>query len=219
MSEPLDLDPSREQVLDNRQIRSVMMVRLGGQEYPLETDPKCSVCNSIYREQIEQSIIGGRVFSKITQSLPEGTGIITAAIKRHSDLHLLEANAHLRKKLEKRAIARGANIERGEQDLVDELALAEAVVQKTYEAVASGVLKPKLIDGLRAAKLLADYSVDEGTNTDDLAEAFVEYMDAAAKTMSPEQFAEFNDRLNQNSKLQTLIEKAERDQEQVAQDS
>lgn len=210
-----ELDPTKTQHLAHNP-PSVMMIRLGGKEYPLENDVRCPVCTSAYREQVEQAIIGGRVYSKISASLPESGKISAQAIKRHSDLHLIEANAHLRQRLEVRALARGLNIESGEQALVDEITLAEAVVQKTYEAVADGSLRPNLTDGLRAAKLLADYAVDDIDNTDDMAEAFVQYMDEAAKTMSPEQFGEFNVRLENNPVLRALIEKAERAQEQQA---
>jgi hypothetical protein len=112
--------------------------------------------------------------------------------------------------LEARAIARGKNIESGEDSLVDEITLAEAVVQKAYEAVASGEIRPKLVDGLRAAKLLADYSVVATDNSDDMAEAFVQYMLESQASMDPAQFVQFNERLAANPILQALVEKAER---------
>jgi hypothetical protein len=208
-----ELDPTQRQVMRQGNGQSIMMIRLGGQDYPLENHPRCPVCQNPYREQIEQAIIGGRVFSKIAASIPEGNRPTTHAIKRHADLHLAEGQAHLRKRLETRAIARGLNIESGEAALVDEIALAEMVVDKTYQAVASGEIKPKLIDGLRAAKLLADYAVESTDNSDDMAEAFVQYMDEAAASMTPEQFADFNRRLDANPVLQSLVEKAERDLE------
>lgn len=194
---------------------SVVTYRLGGRNYPMRTAPNCRVCQSPYRLRVEQELAAGRVYARIASSLPEDADLSARNVSEHyKNGHMpLEVEAS-RRILERRAEDRGRDIERGVDALVDGMALAESVVQKTYEALQRGDIRPELIDGLRAAKLLEDYAGDDGIDQAAYVEAFMVYHEVAARIMSPEQFSEFGRALQQDPVLRGLTARhAQRDQE------
>jgi len=190
---------------------SAIIYRVGGREYPLQTNRQCRVCMSPHRFDIEEALINGRTYRKIIESLPDGHDLVMANVKNHYlNGHLPLEQAATRQIVEARAERVGKSIEDAAQSLVDGLTLAEVVVQKTFEGIASGEIAPDLKDGLAAAKFLADFGeYDEGGGTDMLAvsEAFMVYNDAAAEVMTPEQYRAFGALLNSNPVLKALAAK------------
>lgn len=190
---------------------SAIIYRVGGREYPLKTNRQCRVCMSPHRFDIEDALINGRTYRKIVESLPEGHELVTANVKNHYlNGHLPLEQAATRQIIEARAERVGKSIEDAAQSLVDGLTLAEVVVQKTFEGIASGEIAPDLKDGLAAAKFLADfgeYDEDGGTDMMAVSEAFMVYHDAAAEVMTPEQFAAFGEMLTTSPVLRALAAK------------
>jgi hypothetical protein len=84
-------------------------------------------------------------------------------------------------------------------------------VQKAFEKIARGELQPDLMDGLRAAKVLADIGEYDETGLDSqaMSEAFMIYMETAQDTMTPEQFEEFGRSLDNNPVLKALSSRYE----------
>lgn len=192
--------------------RSVITYRIGGREYPLKTNRQCKVCMSPYRFDIEEAIVAGRVYRKIVESLPEGADITIDNVKRHyyAD-HMPLSVSTTRQIVEDRARRVGKRIEDSIESLVDGITLAETVVQKTFERIASGEIQPGLGDGLRAATLLAQMGEYDqgGVDQHAIVEAFIVYHESAQQFMTPEQFEAFGEMLDRNPVLKALAAKFE----------
>lgn len=192
--------------------QSIVTYRIGGREYPVKTGRQCKVCQSPHRFEIEEEIVAGRTYAKIVDHLPEGTDISPRNVKEHfNNGHMpLEVSA-TRQIVEARARRVGKRIEDSTESLIDGITLAEAVVQKTFEAIAKGELKPEVRDGLRAAKVLADLGIYDEGGVDQQAfiEAFMVYHEQAQAHMSPEQFEAFGQALDESPVLQALATRYE----------
>lgn len=190
---------------------SIVAYRLGGREYPLRTNANCRVCQSPYRMSVEEELAAGRPYTAIARGLPEDARLSAQNVSSHyHGGHLpFDVEVH-RRILERRAEKVGRSIEEGVESLVDEVSLAEVVVQRTYERMERGEIEPDVADGIRAARLLAAVG-QEGDTGDKAAwtEAFMVYFAAARRIMSAEQFAEFGAVLAANPILRALRTRAE----------
>lgn len=188
------------------------MYKFGGRLYPMTSQPHCHVCNSRYRREIEVGISQGHSYASIVNSLKAGDdtfAVTTTSMKNHYERgHMpLEVEA-VRRNLERRALRRGVDVDHGVESLVDGMALAETVVQKTFESIQSGDASPDIKDGLAAAALLEKFApVEQQASTEAYAQAFVIYFDVAQKIMTPNQFEEFGRRLQADPTLKVLIER------------
>ncbi len=189
---------------------SLIAYRLGGRDYPLRTVAQCKVCSSPHRFEIEKEIAAGRVYKNIVASLLLEDPDCDLTNKNLNDHY---RNGHMpleveasRRILERRAEQRGLDVVAGVDSLVDGIALAETVVQKTYEAVQRGEIKPDLKDGLYAARMLETFApVETGANAEIYAQAFMVYHEVAQMLMPAGQFEEFGRRLSANPTLKALV--------------
>jgi len=203
-----------------------MNYRIGGREYPMVRVPQCLTCNSPYRFEIEESIVSGRTWTKISESLAITYGdefaISVDALKDHfQNGHMPLEQAETRTLIETRARRVGKRIEDSAEELVDGITLLSAVVVKTFEEIASGRKTPDISDGIRAAKLLADFGEYDGGGIDQQAyvEAFLVYQEEAEKVMGAELFAQFGEALAANPVLAALASRYEGDGHDVVQGS
>ena len=193
---------------------SVIAYRLGGRDYPLRTVAQCRVCSSPHRFEIEKEIAAGRVYQRIIDSLaaadPDIDLKVASLAGHYRNGHMpLETEAS-RRILERRAQVRGVDVESGVENLVDGMALAETVVQKTYEALQRGEIKPDLKDGLTAARILETFApVETGADAATYAQVFMVYHEVAQMLMSTSQFEEFGHRLSEHPVLKALIARYE----------
>lgn len=167
-------------------------------------------CMSPYRFDIEEELIGGRTYKRIVDSLPEGHELTPRNVRDHySNNHLPLEQAVTRQIVEARAQRVGKSIEDAAESLIDGITLAQVVVQKTFEAIASGDVTPDVKDGMGAAKFLSDLGeYDEGgTDMVAVSEAFMVYHEQAQEVMTPEQFERFGRLLTDNPVLKALAAK------------
>lgn len=189
---------------------SVIAYRLGGRDYPLRTVAQCKVCSSPHRFEIEKELAAGRVYKRIVESLLIEDPDCDLSPKNLSDHY---RNGHMpleveasRRIVEKRAEQRGLDVAAGVDNLVDGVTLAETVVQKTFEAIQRGEIKPDMKDGLAAARLLETFAPAEtGADAATYAQVFMVYHETAQMLMTAGQFEEFGRRLADNPTLKALI--------------
>lgn len=194
--------------------QSAVTYRVGGREYPMKTVHQCKVCVSPHRFDIEEYLIAGRTYRKIIEALPEGHDLNERNVKTHYlNDHLPLEQAGIRAIVESRAQKLGKSIEDSVTSLVDGVTLAQTVVQKTFEDIASGRMSPDVKDGMAAAKFLADLGeYDEGgADMVAITEAFMVYHEQAQEVMSPEQFEAFGQMLAANPVLKALAAKYDGD--------
>lgn len=183
--------------------------RVGGREYPLKTVPRCHVCMSPHRFEIEEQIVAGRTYRKIHEAiadLDENAPSIRNITDHYNNGHMPLEMSSTRQIVEARARAVGKRVEEGTEDLADGISLLQVVVQKTFEAIAAGKIEPGVRDGLRATKLLGDLGEYDGAGVDQQAfmEAFMVYHETAEDIMSPEDFHRFGELLESNPVLKAL---------------
>lgn len=191
---------------------SVITYRVGGREYPMRVNRQCKVCTSPYRFEIERELVSGRTYRRIVESIPDDAELSAYNVKCHYlNGHLPLEQAAARQIVENRAKQVGKHIEDGVEALVDGVALAEVVVQKTFEAIAKGELQVEVKDGMAAAKFLADLGqYDEGgADMAAITDAFIVYHEHAQEYMDPDQFEAFGRALNSNPVLKSLAAKYE----------
>jgi hypothetical protein len=170
----------------------------------------CKVCSSPSRLVIEQEIANGRTYVGIIKSLPEGHDLHPRNLKDHyGNGHMPLEVETLRTIIDQRARIRGKSIEDSNEALVDHVSLAQTVVQKTFEGIAAGELRPSIKDGIRAAALLHAVGLTEdGSDQQDVVQAFVAYMEETRRLMPPEMWDQFGRNLAANSDLKALKAKA-----------
>lgn len=195
------------------QPEALVMYRLGGESYPMVSDPRCKTCRSAYRLHIESEVIAARPIGMIIEAIRQQDSTVDISvhsIRNHIDKHMPAKHATMRRMVERRAEERGKAVDEGLDNLVTGLAAAEAIVQKGYEALLTGRLPLKARDVLAAAKLLEDYEGD-GLGLDEamFVEAFMVYHEGAQRFMSEEQFRAFGQYLNENEALARLQERWE----------
>ena len=195
--------------------RSMVMVQIGGEEYPAHSHPTCRVCQSRHRIFIENELIRGRSLAGIHRDLDgmdhQGRECPSvASIKNHSRKHLPVGVAVQRRVIEKRAEEVGKSIEDSEEPLVDYITLNEMVVQKGFDKLARGRMDVSLSDALAASKFLRD--VERQSAGDELSnrvwsDAFIEYMNIAMRYIPNEARAAFGTELHNSPILRSLAEK------------
>jgi len=190
---------------------SIVSYRLGGRSYPLRVNANCTVCRSAWRLEVEEGIAAGQPYAVVAARLPEDSGVSARHVASHYRGGHLPFDVEVARRIvERRAERVGRSIEEGVDSLVDQVSLAEVVVQRVFEGVAAGELRPDVGDGLAAAKLLAQVEQEvDGGDRAAWTEAFMVYFAAARSIMSPAQFAEFGAVLAGNPVLRALRQRAE----------
>lgn len=195
--------------------RSIINYRIAGRHYPMKNVGQCKTCQSPHRFEIEEQLVAGRTYAKIIASLPDDADLSVRNVKDHYlNNHLPLEAATSREIAESRARRVGKSIEDYAGSLIDGITLLETVVQKTFEDIAAGRIKPDVADGIRAAKVLAQLGeYDEGgVDQQAIVEAFMVYHEQAQANMTPEQFRAFGEALDENPVLRALASRYDGEQ-------
>lgn len=196
--------------------QSLVMYRIGGENFPLISDPRCKTCRSPYRLHIESEVISARPISMIIERLvlqDSRVDLSAHSVRNHIAKHMPAKHAQMRRIAERRATERGKAVEGGLDNLIDGLTVAETIVQKGYEEIVSGRMRLKAKDVIQAAKLL-EFFEGAGSGIDEAmyVEAFMIYHEGAQRFMTEEQFAAFGEFLSSHDGLRRLQEAWERAQ-------
>lgn len=190
---------------------AVTTYRMGGTNAPLKRNPNCKVCNSRYRFDIEEKILGGASYKRIRDWLPEDAQISSDSMRRHWKNDMAIEQALVRQITENRAERVGKRIEDSVEALVDGMTYLEVVVQKGFDLIAQGKTEPTIKETLAAAKMLAELGEYDESALDQQAyvEAFSIYMESARRRMGDVEFAAFGDDLATNPVLAALIARSQ----------
>lgn len=188
---------------------AALMYRIGGHRYPLRSEPKCKVCQSLeYRQEIETALLRGFSYTTIHRSLPERSGLSVRNIRDHvENQHLPLDEAMRRVLIEETARERGLSIEDHEGTLVDHITFAKLGVQRVVEGMQNGTLVPDIKDGIALASLLVRIQETAGEQVDNevMVSAFRVYMDAIRRTCTPEQIRAIGEAISANPVMQGLM--------------
>lgn len=200
---------------------SMITYRMGGRDYPLRSVATCKVCRSPSRFEIERELVSGRTYATIARAVSDTDPDINPRnIRDHyANGHLPMEQEASRRIIEKRAVMMGRSVEEGVDSIVSGLAVAEVVVQKGFEAIARGELRPDMKDVLMAVKILETFGTgSDGTDESLYVEAYMIFHETASQVMSQEQFADFGRRLNANPSLRRLVAIANKQMEEAGEE-
>lgn len=203
--------------------------RLGGGVYAMHTNPKCYVCNSDWRVDIETMVLRGYGYPTIAQRLPPGQPILgkevtisARNIQDHANNHMPMEKIAQRATLDIRMIELNRALDEAEGSLVDQQVFLKDLVRRGYEAMSDGRLGFGVRDVIRAATVLMRAEQDAnqnegGVSIDDMTEAFAEYgnmtieifrrMESGEFTTADEASRAMGRAINSNVALQALSDR------------
>ena len=197
---------------------SMVMTRIGGQDYPLRSEPNCKTCQSPQRTLIENELVKGRSYAVIRrelEGLPAGDrGHPSAeAISDHVKNGHIPIGASLQRRLiERRAKDIGRNIETAEESLVDYVTVQQMIVSKGFERLQDGTIEPDVKDLIAASKFLHDVEASQGDNglgEEVMLQALHAYLEVARTFIPADRWAEYGRAMASNPVLKAIAAKQE----------
>ena len=193
---------------------SLVMARVGGENYPMRSEANCKTCQSPNRLHIESELVRGRSYRTIARSLvgmPEGVKGHPSheSIANHvKGGHVPLGQAAQRRIIERRAVEIGRAVEDSEDPLTDYVTLNQMIVNKGVEMMASGDLDIKATDVIAASKFL--YGVEQGAggevDVQAWIEAVTEFMEIAQKHIPPSAWQAYAAELHASPVLKALAQ-------------
>lgn len=188
----------------------MMPVQVGGRKFPVKHDPRCGVCTSPYRLDIERALVAGYAYNRIRESLPDEEGVSKPSVqtmKNHvGNMHVPLPEFQKRAIVEKRAKELGKSIEEGQDMLIDYMGVNEMLIQHGFEALQDGRINMKASDLIGALKFQHEIEQSQQGSVDDevWAEALMEYLRIAKSLMPEDMWNQFGGEL-QNSQILIAI--------------
>lgn len=179
-------------------MQSLASITIGGESFPYKVEPRCRVCSSPRRLEIEHALVKGLTYERIAETFGEPEDINARGVLAHVRRGHVPVNAPA-----VRAVARARSQELGEaitpliQGAAVTLSFAHSVIDRVRVRLESGEIEPNVRDGLAAARLIVE--CEAGSGPVDAAEWQSELMavfETVRDIMSPAQFEEMGDRLN-----------------------
>ena len=99
-------------------------------------EPRCKVCKSKYRHQMEEMLLRGMSYTSIGRFFEQmGEDVNRKNLASHKDNHMNLANAALRNVMEKRAREALINVEEAEGYIMTKLGMLESMLHKVWERI------------------------------------------------------------------------------------
>lgn len=192
---------------------SVIMVDVGGRQYPMKTVPQCRTCMSPYRLEIEQAILEQHSYMSIANTLVDRQpGRLPNP--GHQSIRFHVVNGHMpvgptaeRALVERRAEQIGRSIEDYTSGLADYATVNEIIIQRGMERIARGELQPSMSELLTAIR---NQHTIEATSNDGLdsaawQEALVAYLEVAQKFIPADQMQAYGQALANHPVLRAMM--------------
>jgi hypothetical protein len=130
---------------------------LDGRSRRVPMATRCHTCRSRYRAKIERLLLEGQPPTAIVRHhLPKDAGLKPANIAEHHRRdHIAAEDEIARRILKEQADAHASRIDADATTVITERRLAETIVQRTWDAITAGELRPTMKDGIQASRLLA----------------------------------------------------------------
>jgi hypothetical protein len=192
---------------------SVVMVDVGGRQYPMRTVTQCRTCMSPHRLEIEQAILEQRSYASIANALldretgrlphPGNQSIRDHVLKNHMPIGPTAERALV----EERAQAIGRDIETYTAGLANYATVNEIIVQRGMERLARGELQPSMSELLTAIRMqhAIESTTEDGLDAAAWQEALVAYMEVAAQFIPQENLHAYGQALTRNPVLKAMM--------------
>lgn len=190
---------------------SMVMVRVGGRDYPQRTVPNCHTCQHPNRAFIENQLVAGISYVAIVRELegtPEGgMGHPSAeALANHVKNGHLVSPAHVRRRIiDARAEAIGMAIE-DEVSLIDHITANDVILQRGYERMVSGEIEPTMADLANAIAFRArvEATSADGYDQEAWSQALHAYMEVAKQFIPAEQWNRYGQMIDAHPLMRAI---------------
>lgn len=192
---------------------SVVMIDVGGRQYPMRTVNQCRTCMSPYRLEIEQAILEQRSYQSIAAILTDRTpGHLPNPGSQSVRDHVRKGHMPIgptaeRALVEERAQAIGRDIETYTAGLANYATVNELVIQRGMDRLASGQLQPTMTELLAAIRMQHTIEAvsEEGLDSAAWQEAMMIYMEVAAQFIPADQHQAYGQALANHPILRAMM--------------
>lgn len=130
---------------------------------PVIFEPRCHVCQSPYREFIEEHLVKGHSYERIAKQIPadeDGKKIDRRSISGHFKEHMDLQRMAIREELEEEARNLQQNVEEGSLGAKTDRGILKVLVAKGFDDVLKGVSTVEPKDLIQIIKLLNELNSD-----------------------------------------------------------
>jgi len=163
-------------------------------------EPRCKVCKSKYRHQMEEMLIRGMSYTSIGRFFETlGEDVNRKNLASHKDNHMNLANAALRNVMEKRAREALINIEESEGYIMTKLGMLESMLHKVWERIADDTIEWKPADVIQIMQYIEKLEAQQRNIALDEMNIQARAFSDAVKSIVPQsQWQEILDRYDMN---------------------
>jgi hypothetical protein len=134
---------------------------------PRVSEARCHVCQSPYRDFIEEALVKGHSYERIAKKLPpdpDGDSVSSRSISNHFKEHMDLQRQAIREELEEEARAISQNVEAGALGAKTDRGILKVLVAKGFDDVIRGVSTVEPKDLIQIIKLLNELNNNASTS-------------------------------------------------------
>lgn len=165
------------------------------------SDPRCHVCASRYRNQIDREILMGHGYATIARRYQEDYGddsITRRSVMNHAKRHTTLEEAALRKIIEDRYAEDDANVEEAVGILLGQKSMLESLAYKGYKSAISGETKVEVKDWLTIMNELKSLMMSEtDIEKEELRRDFQFFLEAVMEITPTDEYEKIAERFNE----------------------
>lgn len=164
---------------------------------PVIVDKRCKVCQSSYRQVIDQMLAGGISYSEIERQF-EFALIPRRSISNHKEKHLGYEEAAIRAVIEREAMMAHRNFEEGKERLITKQAYLEVALHKAYDQLVSNVVDIPAADAVKIIEQIQKLeSQHQSVAVDELRVQFNAFLQAVKEIAPQEIWPRIRDRTHE----------------------
>jgi hypothetical protein len=164
------------------------------------TEPRCKVCKSPYRHDMEEALLRGMSYTQVGKFFEKlGQDVNRKNLASHEKNHMNLANAALRNVLEKRAREALVNVEETEGLIMTKMGMLDAMLHKVWEQIINDNIEWKPGDVLQIMQYIEKLEAQQRNIALDEIMLEARCFSEAVKSIVPQsQWQEIVDRFDAN---------------------
>lgn len=168
--------------------RAEIEVRERAAAPPVIIEARCHVCQSQYRDFIEESLVKGHSYERIAKQIPpdeSGKKVDRRSISNHFKEHMDLQRTAIREELEEEARALQQNVEQGSLGAKTDRGILKVLVAKGFDDVLKGVSTVEPKDLIQIIKLLNELNSDAASTRAEENEIYLRTFVRAVENVCP----------------------------------
>lgn len=163
-------------------------------------EPRCKVCKSEYRHQMEEMLLRGMSYTSIGRFFEKlGVDVNRKNLASHKENHMNLASAALRNVMEKRAREALINVEETEGFIMTKLGMLESMLHKVWEQIANDNVEWKPADVIQIMQYIERLEAQQrNVALDEIMLEARAFSDAVKSVVPQGQWQEIVDRFDAN---------------------